>query len=171
MKKLILLILILVSNPTYSQVSNQDIMNRLDEIEDQKLFNHYLNEIQRPLSSNKGYSFRSDTDLKLITSTPTHEFYISKSSIKKLGPKLITFTLFGNRLKPKYFGNKISFSFGSGNILDCSIPKLSLFKEVHYSGENETGEIVYESDKILSTNTEQMRTDPLYSKIKSYLCP
>lgn len=169
MKKFLLIFFLLLMNPVYSQVSNQDILDRINEIEDTKLFNYYLNEISKSPNLVRNSNLKNDRDFYFLGGDNQSDFYIYKPSIKKDEYGILFITVVSNRV-PKYFNNKTYFSSSIGMWAFCEFPRIKVLGRTYYSGENLTGSVVAENEKTMIIKEDAIKTDPIFGKMKSYIC-
>ena len=156
---------------SFSQVTNQDIMNRLDEIEDQQHFNYFLNQIKKSSGVNNSSSSKNKSELFYLGNSGSKNFYIIKSTIKKDNDfNGISYLTLVNSNVPQYVNDITYFSALVGGIIFCELPRIRIITRTYYSEENLNGKEVLINDKNLMIREDSIKSDPIFGSAKKYLC-
>lgn len=95
-------------SPIAIPASNQDILDRLDELEWERLMDQQLKELSRP---SKGYQSSASNEIKYIgDDTEGSSFMIYLSTIRKNRAGNVVFDDFSSSTRPRYKGNFVYFS-------------------------------------------------------------
>lgn len=166
MKKIIFIFFILFVNLAHSQ-SNKDILNKLNEIEDEKLFNSLLNNLKS--NSSNAYSLNTDNSLKYMgTHNDSRYFIDNQKSYKKDG--IVAFILITNSITT--IKSKVGFYYKSSimNVFpDCQKDQMMSYDINFFSGSDLQGELVFKVEQM-KFDEITMKNNSVLKQIKKYVC-
>lgn len=170
MRRFFLLLLILVSPLSYSQVTNQDILNRLDEIEDEKLFSRLLKDIRGNSTSATDW-LKSDPNWLYMGADRNLDYFINNKKSykdKEYGFYFFSLLITSNQEQK----SKLGFSYKSvfmWVVPACGKPTM-LARDVNfYSEQNAQGQEVYRVPEMRFVEST-MNEKPILKKIQGYVC-
>jgi len=181
MNNFIFLSFLFFTNLVFSQ-TNQDILNKLNDLEDERLFFQLYNRNRQnnlndyplnPQSNNyriDNYDLNSQLpELYFLGSINQSKVYIFKSSIEKKG-NLVYITTYSEHTKPKYTKlNRVYTSTGTNYTLDCQRMEIQEMGSVYFNGSKYVG--LSENIENKKSNKTDIRTNKILSKINDYICP
>jgi len=182
MKILMLFLLIFITLPVHS-VTNQDLMDRLDEMEFEREMDKLKREndridreterINREILRSNGVGGNQNSrnpDLYFLGVKGTRSFYIIKSTIKKSKYGFIIFQILSNSSFPQYKNNVTYYSRLDGGQMLCELPAIVILSESYFSEENLFGKEVLSNDQPYKYSPDGIKKEPILVNIKKYLC-
>ena len=167
MKRILFFIFFIFSSSVFSQLPNLNPSTQDDAF----LLDYFFNKQQNSnINKNSSSSF-TDNDLYYLGKNNDRDFFILKSSIEKDNDlKGISHLILINSSVPQYVNDKTYFSSVAGGIIFCEFPRIRVLSRTYYSKENLNGNEVFVDDKNLMIRENSIKSDPIFQKIKQYLC-
>jgi len=170
MKKISLALIFMLSIvvPSAHSVTNEDIMNRLDEMQ----FESDLKEIQR--QGNKPYddhaSLFRDRELLYMGKEMGADYFIHLPISYDKKWNTYTALIVTSSNNPRVVENRVYLSSFLGASIYCDFPGMVALTATFYSKPGMMGDIVYEAPKSIRFNEDFMRRRPIFAKMRSYVC-
>lgn len=178
MKKLLLILLVLIT-PSVHSVSNQDLLDRLDEIEFEREMNREIDRINREtdrslkqferemgILPNQPRIYQGQSPWKLITTDNSKvDYFIDTSTIKRSSNGQITFIGMIYSNFPRYRGGTTFFYSEPVTIIYCNQSKFQyVFEDFYSNNGKKLKRIKYDFNPIdISPNTTM-------DKLRSFVC-
>ncbi|MBT8549996.1 hypothetical protein G6721_06690 [Polynucleobacter paneuropaeus] len=165
----LLLMLSIISPPAFS-ASNQDILDRLDEMQ----FEADLKELQR--QNNQPYdaqgSLFRDKNLTYLGKSSKNTDYFISNSHTSFDPKSgrYIFSVITSSNNPRAYNNKIFYSSILGMSVYCPGSNMTILISTFFSQPGIIGPVAFEVDRAMNINKDLMRNEPVLLNIKNYIC-
>ena len=119
MKKILLILLVLIT-PSVHSVSNQDLLDRLDEIEFEREMNREIDRINRETDRRRQGGSQNNGSLRyIVDNIDGTSYYIDTKDITKFKDGDIYFSRYSISDKPRYFGNVVYFHNLDTVVINC----------------------------------------------------